>query len=40
MAEIYAQFPDPPGLTRRRFDLRDRQSARRALAAQAKRRRA
>ncbi len=39
MADIYAHFPDPPGLARRRFDLRDRQSARRAIAAQAKRRR-
>jgi lambda repressor-like predicted transcriptional regulator len=39
MAEIYAQFPDPPGLPRRRFDLRDRRSVRRAIAAQAKRRR-
>ena len=39
MAEIYAQFPDPPGLARRRFDLRDRRSARRAIAARAKRRR-
>ena len=39
MAEIYAQFPDPPGLARRRFDLRHRRSARRAIAARAKRRR-
>jgi len=39
MAEIYAQCPDPPGLARRHFDLRDRRSVRRAIAAQAKRRR-
>lgn len=33
MAEIYACLPDPPGLARRRVDLRDRQSVRRAIAA-------
>lgn len=38
-AEIYAQLPDPPGLARSRFNLRDRRSVRRAIAAQAKRRR-
>lgn len=38
MAEIYAQCPDPPGLGRRRVDLRDRRSVRRAILARAKRR--
>jgi hypothetical protein len=38
MAEIYAQCPDPPRLARRRVDLRDRRSVRRAILARAKRR--
>ena len=39
MAEIYAQLPDPPGLPRRRVDLHDRRSVRRAVVARARRRR-
>lgn len=39
MAEIYAQCPDPPRLKRRRVDLRDRRSVRRAILAHAKQRR-
>jgi len=38
MAEIYAQYPDPPRLRRRHVDLRDRRSVRRAILARAKRR--
>ncbi|MDP3768178.1 MAG: hypothetical protein Q8S13_09195 [Dehalococcoidia bacterium] len=32
MARIYAEHPDPPGLPRRRLDLRDRRAVRRAIA--------
>ena len=32
MAEIYAAYPDPPGLPPRRLDLRDRRAVRRAVA--------
>jgi hypothetical protein len=38
MAEIYAQYPDPPRLGRRRVDLSDRRSLRRVIVAQLKRR--
>lgn len=33
MAEIYAAYPDPPGLPPRRLDLRDRRAVRRAVVA-------
>ena len=39
MAEIYAQIPDPPGLSLPRHDLRDRRRVRRAITARLKRRR-
>jgi hypothetical protein len=39
MAEIYAAYPDPPGTARRRFDLRDRVAARRAILRRLARRR-
>lgn len=32
MARIYAEHPDPPGVSRRRLDLRDRLAVRRAIA--------
>lgn len=32
MARIYAEHPDPPGVPRRRRDLRDRRAVRRAIA--------
>lgn len=32
MGAIYAAHPDPPGLPRRRYDMRDRRAARRAIA--------
>jgi hypothetical protein len=37
MAEIYAEHPDPPGLSRPRVDLRDRRSVRRAILKAMKR---
>ena len=40
MAEIYAAYPDPPGLPARRVDLRDRKAVRRAVLAWMRRRRA
>ena len=40
MAEIYAAYPDPPGLPARRVDLRDRRAVRRAVLARMRRRRA
>ena len=33
MAEIYAEIPDPPGLPKPGYDLRDRRSMRRAIRA-------
>jgi len=39
MASIYAAHPDPPGVPRRRFDLRDRTAVRRAVTARVRRRR-
>jgi hypothetical protein len=38
LAQIYAEHPDPPGLPRRRLDLRDRGAVRRAIAARLGRR--
>lgn len=38
MRRIYAEHPDPPGLTRRSYDLRDRQAVRRELARRLRRR--
>jgi post-segregation antitoxin (ccd killing protein) len=38
MARIYAEHPDPPGVPRRRLDLRDRRAVRRAIAARLGRR--
>ena len=32
LARIYVEHPDPPGLPRRRLDLRDRRAVRRAIA--------
>lgn len=40
VAAIYAEVPDPPGLPRPRYDLRDRHSVRRAIGARMRRRRA
>jgi hypothetical protein len=37
MAAIYSEHPDPPGLPRRRVDLRDRSSTRRAIVRAMKR---
>ena len=37
MAAIYAEHPDPPGLRRRRVDLKDRRSVRRAIVRAMKR---
>jgi hypothetical protein len=37
MGEIYAEYPDPPGLPRPRVDLRDRGSVRRAILKELKR---
>ncbi|MFL5451634.1 MAG: hypothetical protein ACJ78V_07000 [Myxococcales bacterium] len=37
MAAIYSELPDPPGLPRRRVDLGDRQSMRRAILRAMKR---
>lgn len=39
MAKIYREIPDPPGLAAPRYDLREPQSARRAITARARRRR-
>jgi post-segregation antitoxin (ccd killing protein) len=39
IARIYAEHPDPPGLPRRRFDLRDRRAVRRAIGPRLGRRR-
>ena len=33
MARIYAEFPDPPGRRKPRYDLRDGKSLRRLIAA-------
>ena len=40
LARIYAELPDPPGLRRRSYDLRDRLAVRRAIQARLRRRRA
>ena len=40
MAEIYAAYPDPPGLPARQVDLRDRRAVRRAVLARMRRKRA
>jgi len=37
MAAIYAAHPDPPGLPRRRYDMRDRRAARRAIVRKLRR---
>lgn len=37
MAAIYAAHPDPPGLPRRRYDMRDRRAARRAIVTKLRR---
>jgi hypothetical protein len=37
MEAIYSEYPDPPGLPRRRVDLRDRPSMRRAIVRAMKR---
>ncbi len=37
MAAIYAALPDPPGLPRRRYDMRDRRAARRAIVRKLRR---
>lgn len=37
MAAIYAAHPDPPGLPRRRYTLRDRRAARRAIVRKLRR---
>ena len=39
MAEIYAQIPDPPGLPKPGYNLRDRRSVRRAIRARVRQRR-
>ena len=40
MAAIYTAHPDPPGLRPRRYDVRDRRAARRAIVGKLRRRRA
>jgi post-segregation antitoxin (ccd killing protein) len=39
MAQIYAEHPDPPGLPRRRLNLRDRKAVRRVIRERLRRRR-
>jgi post-segregation antitoxin (ccd killing protein) len=39
MARIYADHPDTPDVRPRRYDLRDRQAVRRAIAARLQKRR-
>jgi hypothetical protein len=39
MADIYRQYPDPPNLPPREFDVHDRRSARRAILKRLQQRR-
>ena len=39
MKEIYAQFPDPPGLPSRGYDIHDRRQARHAILRKLRRKR-
>jgi len=39
MKEIYAQFPDPPGLPLRGYDIHDRRQARQAILRKLRRKR-